>query len=145
MIICLIEFETMPGMEAEQQKWLNELLPIVDEMPGFRGKESYAHVSGDGRVNTVSYWDDEASLSAWTRNPRHREPTGVRRRKPNAEFVVVFGAASTIVHGGVASTVVRRRRRGAPPSDETKRPEDVPRAVEEKRPRRARVPAGVGL
>ena len=87
----------------------------------------------------------EPTVHAPQRNPRHREPTGVRRRKPNAEFVVVFGAASTIVFGGVASNVVRRRRRGAPPSDETKRPEDVPRAVEEKRPRRARVPAGVGL
>jgi heme-degrading monooxygenase HmoA len=73
MIICLIEFETMPGMEEEQQNWLSELLPIVDKVPGFRGKESYAHISGDGRVNTVSYWDDEESLAAWTRDPRHRE------------------------------------------------------------------------
>jgi heme-degrading monooxygenase HmoA len=73
MIICLIEFEVMPGMEAEQQKWLNELLPIVDAVPGFRGKESYVHVSGDGRTNTVSLWDDEDSLAAWVRDPRHRE------------------------------------------------------------------------
>ena len=54
MIICLIEFETMPGMEEEQQNWLSELLPIVDKVPGLRGKESYAHIAGDGRVNTVS-------------------------------------------------------------------------------------------
>jgi heme-degrading monooxygenase HmoA len=73
MIICLIEFEVMPGMEAEQQKWLKELLPIVDAVPGFRGKESYVHVSGDGRTNTVSLWDDEDSLAAWVRDPRHRE------------------------------------------------------------------------
>ena len=39
MIICLIEFETMPGMEEEQQKWLSELLPLVDKVHGFRGKE----------------------------------------------------------------------------------------------------------
>ena len=50
-----------------------ELLPIVDKVPGFRGKESYAHISGDGRVNTISYWVDEESLAAWTRDPRHRE------------------------------------------------------------------------
>ena len=73
MIICLIECETMPGMEEEQQNWLSELLPLVDKVPGFRGKESYAHISGDGRVNTVSYWDDEESLAAWTRDRRHRE------------------------------------------------------------------------
>lgn len=73
MIICLIEFETLPGREADQQKWLGVLLPVVGEIPGFRGKESYAHVSGDGRVSTVSYWEDEEALKAWTRDPRHRE------------------------------------------------------------------------
>lgn len=73
MIICLIEFRTQPGMEDEQQKWLQTLLPIVDEVPGFRGKESYTHVSGDGRTSTVSFWDDEESLANWTRDPRHRE------------------------------------------------------------------------
>jgi antibiotic biosynthesis monooxygenase (ABM) superfamily enzyme len=53
MIICLIEFETMPGREEEQQNWLSELLPIVHKVPGFRGKERWAHISGDGRVNTL--------------------------------------------------------------------------------------------
>lgn len=73
MIICLIEFETMPGMESEQQRWLGELLPIVGQVPGFQGKESYAHVSGDGRVSTVSFWEDEEALMTWTRDPVHRE------------------------------------------------------------------------
>jgi heme-degrading monooxygenase HmoA len=73
MIICLIEFEVLPGREADQQRWLATLLPIVGAVPGFRGKESYAHVSGDGRVSTVSYWEDEKALMRWTRDPRHRE------------------------------------------------------------------------
>ena len=73
MIICLIEFETIPGMENEQQKWLADLMPIVEKMPGFLGKESYSHVSGDGRTNTISYWQDEKSLLEWTREPRHKE------------------------------------------------------------------------
>ena len=60
-------------MEAEQQKWLQTLLPIVGDVPGFRGKESYSHVSGDGRTSTVSFWDDEESLANRTRDPRHRE------------------------------------------------------------------------
>ena len=73
MIVCLIEFETRPGQESAQQKWLAELMPEVGEIEGFRGKESYAHVSGDRRVSTVSYWENEESLKAWTRHPRHRE------------------------------------------------------------------------
>jgi len=73
MIICIIEFENKPGMEKAQQKWLADLMPRVETFPGFQGKESYAHISGDGRVNTISYWEDEAALLAWTRDPRHRE------------------------------------------------------------------------
>lgn len=73
MIVCLIEFEVKPGAEAEHQKWLGELLPAVDTYPGFKGKESYTHISGNGRFHTVSLWDDEAALQAWVRDPRHRE------------------------------------------------------------------------
>ena len=64
MIICIIEFENKPGMEEEAQKWLADLMPRVEQFPGFQGKESYAHISGDGRVNTVSYWEEEKSLLA---------------------------------------------------------------------------------
>jgi heme-degrading monooxygenase HmoA len=81
MIICLIEFETLPGMESEQQKWLSDLMPIVEAMPGFKGKESYAHISGDGRVNTVSYWEDEDALKAWTLEPRHQEAMKAGRER----------------------------------------------------------------
>jgi len=73
MIICLIEFETRPGKEEDQQRWLATLLPEVDKVPGFRCKESYTHVSGDGRTSTVSYWDDEDALKRWTRDPRHQQ------------------------------------------------------------------------
>ncbi|MEE2998944.1 MAG: antibiotic biosynthesis monooxygenase [Pseudomonadota bacterium] len=73
MIICLIEFETIPGMENEQQQWLADLMPIVEKIPGFISKESYAHISGDGRISTVSYWENEEALKAWTRDPTHKE------------------------------------------------------------------------
>ena len=54
-------------------------MPIVATVPGFKGKESYAHISGDGRINTISYWEDETSLKAWTREPRHKEAMKVGR------------------------------------------------------------------
>jgi len=73
MIICIIEFENKPGMEDEAKKWLDNLMPRVEQFSGFQGKESYTHISGDGRVNTVSCWEDEKSLLAWTRDPIHQE------------------------------------------------------------------------
>tara|TARA_Y100001934_G_scaffold282715_1_gene397898 strand:- start:2896 stop:3180 length:285 start_codon:yes stop_codon:yes gene_type:complete len=60
-------------MEKEQQKWLQNLLPAADDVPGFQGKESYSHVSNDGRTSTVSFWDNEKALVNWTRDPLHRE------------------------------------------------------------------------
>ncbi|MGY9074070.1 MAG: antibiotic biosynthesis monooxygenase family protein [Acidimicrobiales bacterium] len=73
MIVCLIEFETRPGMEEQQQYWLNALLPVVETVPGFISKESYAHVSGDGRISTVSLWETEQALLAWTKDRTHQK------------------------------------------------------------------------
>jgi len=81
MIICLIEFETIPGMENEQKKWLENLMPIAEKIPGFRGKESYTHISGDGRISTVSYWENEDSLKTWTREPLHKEAMKVGKKE----------------------------------------------------------------
>ncbi len=81
MIICLIEFETIPGKENEQEKWLADLMPIVATVPGFKGKESFTHISGDGRISTISYWENEASLKAWTREPRHKRAMKVGKEE----------------------------------------------------------------
>ena len=81
MIVCLIEFETLPGQEVEQQRWLARLMPEVEKMPGFRGKESYNHISGDGRVSTISYWDDEVALKKWTQNIDHQKAMKEGRQK----------------------------------------------------------------
>ena len=73
MIVCLIEFEIIPGMENNQQRWLETLMPRVAKIPGFLSKESYSHVSGDGRISTISLWKDEQSLLAWTKEPIHQK------------------------------------------------------------------------
>ena len=81
LIICLIEFEVIPGKEDDQKRWLEILMPEVERVPGFRGKESFAHISGSGRVCTVSYWDDEASLEQWTQDKKHRTAMKQGREK----------------------------------------------------------------
>ncbi len=81
MIICLIEFETITGMENEQKQWLENLMPIAEKMPGFKGKESYAHISDDGRISTISYWEDEDSLRTWTREPHHKKAMKAGRER----------------------------------------------------------------
>ena len=72
MIICLIEFEVIPGKGDYQKRWLEILMPEVERVPGLRGKENFVHISGSGRVCTVSYWDDEVSLERWTQEKKHR-------------------------------------------------------------------------
>ena len=42
---------------------------LAAEMPGFLGIESVRSGSGDGI--TVSYWTDEAAVTAWRENPEH--------------------------------------------------------------------------
>ena len=62
MIIYLIEFEDIPGKEDDQKRWLEILMPEVERVPGFRGKESFAHISGSERVCTVSYWELKTAM-----------------------------------------------------------------------------------
>ena len=81
LIICLIEFEVIQGKEDDQKRWLEILMPEVERVPGFRGKESFAQISGSGRVCTVSYWGDEASLEQWSQDKKHRAAMKQGREK----------------------------------------------------------------
>ena len=50
-----------------------DVAPYRGRRARISGKGKLCPCLGDGRTSTVSFWDDEASLASWTRNPRHRE------------------------------------------------------------------------
>ena len=71
MLVCIIEFGTMPGMEARNRALVTELLVHARTIEGFISKESFTSRDDPGKVITLSYWRDADALRAWMRNREH--------------------------------------------------------------------------
>ncbi len=81
MLMCVIEFATLPGMEERNRELVRELLVEAAKNPGFVSKESFTSRDNPGKVITISYWQDEASLRAWMRDPAHRRTIPIGRNE----------------------------------------------------------------
>jgi heme-degrading monooxygenase HmoA len=73
MQVCIIEFATVPGMEARNKALVTELLVHARTIEGFISKESFTSRDNPAKVITMSYWRDAESLRAWMRHPEHRK------------------------------------------------------------------------
>ena len=73
MLVCIIEFGTLPGMEERNKALVTELLVHARRLDGFISKESFTSRDTPGKVITLSYWRDAASLQAWMHDPEHRK------------------------------------------------------------------------
>ena len=60
------------GLAEEHAHLTQKMLAMVSEQPGFLGMESYRDPD-DGAGVTISYWQDQDSIEAWSRNPDHQE------------------------------------------------------------------------
>jgi heme-degrading monooxygenase HmoA len=72
VIACIIEFGVRPGMEAEHQRLLAQLMAKVTTVDGFVSKEAFQSRSDPAKVITISLWRDEAALDRWNADPDHR-------------------------------------------------------------------------
>ena len=73
MLVCIIEFGTMPGMEARNKALVTELLVHARTIEGFISKESFTSRDNPAKVITLSYWRDAEALRVWMRHPEHRK------------------------------------------------------------------------
>lgn len=73
MLICIIEFAVIPGMEQRNRDLVATLLVEAAKIEGFMSKETFVSRDVEGKVISLSYWRDEAALQAWMRDPTHRK------------------------------------------------------------------------
>ncbi|MCX7123308.1 MAG: antibiotic biosynthesis monooxygenase [Gammaproteobacteria bacterium] len=59
--------------KAHFESLANEMMVIVNSLPGFLGLETSSEVMPDGRVFSLSsiYWDSLESIDSWRKDPRH--------------------------------------------------------------------------
>ena len=73
MLVCIIEFATMPGMAERNKALVTELLVHARTIEGFISKESFTSRESPDKVITLSYWRDAQALQEWMRHPEHRK------------------------------------------------------------------------
>jgi heme-degrading monooxygenase HmoA len=81
MLVAIIEYELRPGVEAEFQTALAEMLEKVREVDGFLGEEPCRSVATETKRVTISYWRDDAALKAWQTHPDHLRVKALGRKK----------------------------------------------------------------
>ena len=79
MLICIIEFKVIPGMEQRNREMVTELLVAAAKIDGFVSKETFLSRDNEGKVISLSYWRDADALRGWMRDAEHRRsiPVGM--------------------------------------------------------------------
>ncbi|VTU20774.1 antibiotic biosynthesis monooxygenase family protein [Variovorax sp. RA8] len=72
MLICIIEFKVLPGMEQRNREMVAQLLVAAAKIDGFVSKESFLSRDNEGKLISLSYWRDAEALRAWMRDADHR-------------------------------------------------------------------------
>lgn len=67
-------FEVMPN-QGKLDPYLDmaaALKPELEQIDGFISVERFKSLTTDGKYLSVSFWRDEAALTAWRNRPKHR-------------------------------------------------------------------------
>ena len=88
MLMCVIEFGTLPGMDERNRALVAELMVEARKNDGFISKEAFTSRDNPGKVITISYWRDEEALRAWMRDPAHRRTIPLGRSELFSHYTI---------------------------------------------------------
>lgn len=71
MVVVIFEVFFKPGQEAAYLEIARKLREHVLQAPGFIGMERFRSIANEGKICSVSFWEDEASVEAWKNFPQH--------------------------------------------------------------------------
>ncbi|MDZ7323165.1 antibiotic biosynthesis monooxygenase [Kosakonia sacchari] len=72
MIAVLFEVDIAAGKQARYLQLAAELKPILAGIDGFIAIERFQSLSREGKILSLSWWRDEASVHAWKSNVLHQ-------------------------------------------------------------------------
>jgi heme-degrading monooxygenase HmoA len=76
-------FEVWPKSEHEQDYFNTalELRNLLETIPGFISIERFRSVSEDGKILSLSFFEDEAAVKAWRNTLEHRKAQALGRQQ----------------------------------------------------------------
>lgn len=72
MIVVIFESRPKPGKKHAYLDMAGALMPHVKDFDGFISIERFQSVSDEGKLVALSYWRDEAAVTAWRNVMEHR-------------------------------------------------------------------------
>ncbi|MDP9519402.1 antibiotic biosynthesis monooxygenase family protein [Pseudomonas protegens] len=99
-----------PGQRDEEFHRLSALIDeIAISLPGFVGAQSWTSAD-QALINASYYWEDEASIQAFARHPRHLEAKRQYRRWYAGYQVVISKVERTYGDGAIAQLLSNDRQ-----------------------------------
>lgn len=72
MIAVIFELWPKPGRKQEYLDIAGQLRPLLDEIDGFLSIERFESLAEPGKILSLSFFRDEAALTAWRNTEAHR-------------------------------------------------------------------------
>lgn len=72
MIAVIFEVTPSADGRAEYLERAAQLAPLLADVDGFISVERFTSISTPGKMLSLSFWRDEASLQAWRQRQEHR-------------------------------------------------------------------------
>ena len=79
MIAVIFEVEPHPGRRQDYLSIAGELKPLLEGIDGFVSVERFESLTTPGRILSLSFWRDEATVAEWRRLEAHRRAQAAGR------------------------------------------------------------------
>ncbi len=80
MIAVIFEVEPHEAMRDRYLAIAADLRPLLDGIDGFISIERFESLAAPGKLLSLSFWRDEAAITAWRTLPPHRSAQAEGRR-----------------------------------------------------------------
>ncbi|WP_312525655.1 antibiotic biosynthesis monooxygenase [Paracoccus sp. (in: a-proteobacteria)] len=94
MIAVIFEAWVPGGAHAEYLDLAAELRPLLADLDGFISIERFQSLTNPGKVLSLSFWRDEAAVSAWRNLPEHRRVQAAGRDHVFADYHLRIAAVT---------------------------------------------------
>lgn len=86
MLAVIFEVEAKPDQQQDYLDLAAELRPLLAEQPGFISIERFQSLTQPGKILSLSFWQDEASIQAWRQREEHRHAQRAGRETIFADY-----------------------------------------------------------
>lgn len=86
MLAVIFEAEAKPGQRQDYLDIAAELQSLLADQRGFISIERFQSLKQPGKVLSLSFWRDEASIAAWRQQEAHRHAQAAGRARIFADY-----------------------------------------------------------